>query len=91
MNKTKRWGGKIAVVLCSVLLGMQTGCLFPGKHGGPPGLPPLPGLPRVELPAPSGVPAVTTAGEHPGHNESGQLVRNEQPANATIAQGESHE
>ena len=87
MIKSKSWGGKIAVVLCSVLLGTQTGCI-PGKHGGPPGLPPLPGVPRAEQPVRA--PAVTTTGENL-QRISGLFARNEQPANATTPQGQSYE
>ena len=45
MNRTKRLAGKFGIVLCSALLASQTGCIMPGKHGGPPGLPGLPRLP----------------------------------------------
>lgn len=90
-TETKRLAGKFGIVLCSALLGTQTGCL-PGMRGGPPGLPGLPGLPgppRVEMRNPSGVDAVPTAVENLGRNDSPQLVQNEKPVNATTR--ESHE
>lgn len=82
-TETKRLAGKIGIVLCSALLGTQTGCL-PGMRGGPPGLPGLPGPPRVELLNPSGVDSAPTAGENSGRNVSPQFAQNGQPVNATI-------
>jgi hypothetical protein len=81
MNKAKRLSGKIAVVSCvGLLLVLQTGCLFSGKRGGPRGLPPLPGLPRVEQPDTPGQSVVTTTREHFGRTDSAPLVQNEMSA-----------
>ena len=91
MNGTKHLVGKLGIVMCSALLGAQTGCVLPGKHGGPPGLPPLPGLPRGELPHPSRVASVTTASKDPGRNDSLQLAQSKTSVNAVTTEGEPHE
>jgi hypothetical protein len=92
--KTAKW--VMLVLGCSAVLlaALLAGCILPGKHGGPPGLPPLPGLPgphRVELPHPAGVSAVAIAGEDLDPNESPQIVQNGNPANPITAAGEFYE
>jgi hypothetical protein len=90
MKKTKCLTGQIGIVLCSVLLGAQTGCL-PGGRGGLPGLPGLPGPPHAEMPLPNQPPVVDIAGASFHQIEASQIVQNEISMNAMAAERTSHD
>lgn len=87
MNRTNHLIGKFVIILCSALfLTAQTGC----RHGGPPGFPRLPGLPRLhklELRNPAG----NAAGNNLERNGSPLLVQNEKAVNVATTEGEFFE
>ena len=83
-NKPKHPAGKFGIGLCCLLLLAQTGCL-PGGHGGPPGFPHPPGLPRAEKPNASGMYAMALV------DESTWPAQNEKSAKAATTERTSHE
>jgi hypothetical protein len=80
---------KTSSALCSLLFLALTGCWLPGPHGGPPGLPGMPG--HTQLIQPCEMPVVATAKEEVGPIASFQITKTEVLAQAVTTKVETYE